>query len=266
MRGCCKAARSCPRASARASREPRYSELRAGSRWSKALPPEALRAIRQETLNPALRAGGFADGVAATLAALDARIANTSTFWGTATSWLPYAVVLAFIGFFASLLFDDQVRWLKKPLAGVAAGAAAGLALAADAAGSPARRKLSAVSARAGAHPAGARGRQRPPLVPPGGLDQQAQAADRLPGPAAPARPAAQAPGERKDHIGGADSGSEPAGCAIPCAGQRCPPGSARSRRPPSDGGASSYSSSYTTSTSDYTSSSSSSYDPSQLL
>ncbi|HWQ15338.1 MAG TPA: TPM domain-containing protein, partial [Roseiflexaceae bacterium] len=36
---------------------PRYSELRAGGRWSDALPPRRLRAIREEALNVELRAG-----------------------------------------------------------------------------------------------------------------------------------------------------------------------------------------------------------------
>jgi hypothetical protein len=55
--------------------DPRYSELRAGSRWSPSLPNDVLRAIRLETLNPALPAGDATGGVAATLAALDQRLA-----------------------------------------------------------------------------------------------------------------------------------------------------------------------------------------------
>jgi hypothetical protein len=57
---------------------PRYSELRAGSRWSDFLPSVTLRAIRDRTLNAALRRndGDTADGIVATLAALDAAIAT----------------------------------------------------------------------------------------------------------------------------------------------------------------------------------------------
>jgi len=57
---------------------PRYSELRAGSRWSEFLPSVTLRAIRDRTLNAALRRtdGDTADGIVATLDALDAAIAS----------------------------------------------------------------------------------------------------------------------------------------------------------------------------------------------
>ncbi len=57
---------------------PRYSELRAGSRWSEFLPSVTLRAIRDRTLNAALRRndGDTADGIVATLDAFDAAIAS----------------------------------------------------------------------------------------------------------------------------------------------------------------------------------------------
>lgn len=58
------------------SYEPRYSELRAGARWSGRLPDGTLREVRTAALNPALREGRLAAGVAATLAALEERIAN----------------------------------------------------------------------------------------------------------------------------------------------------------------------------------------------
>lgn len=55
---------------------PRYSELRAGRRWSAALPDAALREIRLGALNPALRDGSPSEGVAATLGALEQRLAS----------------------------------------------------------------------------------------------------------------------------------------------------------------------------------------------
>jgi hypothetical protein len=58
------------------SYNPRYTELRAGSEWSGLLPPATLRMIREGRLNPALRAEDPDDGVAATLAALEAEIAS----------------------------------------------------------------------------------------------------------------------------------------------------------------------------------------------
>src|SRR5262249_17396455 len=86
------------------SRDPHYSELRAGGRWSGALPSEALRALRQDVLNPALRADNFTDGVAATLVALEAGIAGGSSLlaWlATAIRWLVYGLSAAVILFFA---------------------------------------------------------------------------------------------------------------------------------------------------------------------
>jgi uncharacterized membrane protein YgcG len=55
---------------------PRYSELRAGTRWSRRLPATALREARTTLLNPALRDDQLAQGLAATLQALEARIAS----------------------------------------------------------------------------------------------------------------------------------------------------------------------------------------------
>jgi uncharacterized membrane protein YgcG len=53
--------------------EPRYSEFRAGTDWSSALPDTTLRAIRLDTLNPALRSGDASGGVIMALAAVDER-------------------------------------------------------------------------------------------------------------------------------------------------------------------------------------------------
>jgi hypothetical protein len=75
---------------------PRYSELRAGADWSGRLPNEALREIRLGTLNPALRAGAASDGVAATLAALDAQLA-ASPFGMSVSRWAWLAGVAALL-------------------------------------------------------------------------------------------------------------------------------------------------------------------------
>lgn len=54
---------------------PRFSELRAGARWSELLPAATLRKIREGQLNAALRADAPNDGVIATLAELEAQLA-----------------------------------------------------------------------------------------------------------------------------------------------------------------------------------------------
>ena len=98
------------------SREPRYSELRAGGRWSGALPSDALRAVRQEVLNPALRAGSFTDGVAAALAALDTQIAGDSSplaWLVVGIRWLVYGLSVAVMLFFAAVLLRPLLEWLK---------------------------------------------------------------------------------------------------------------------------------------------------------
>jgi ribosomal protein L29 len=65
---------------------PRYSELRAGSNFSSALPDELLRTIRLEQLNPNLRAGTMSTGVEATLKLfereLNAAQLNSMMWWG----------------------------------------------------------------------------------------------------------------------------------------------------------------------------------------
>jgi uncharacterized membrane protein YgcG len=98
------------------SRAPRYSELRAGGRWSGALPSENLRTIRQDVLNPALRADSFAGGVAATLAALDAGIAGASSplaWLAAAVRWLVYGLSAAVMLFFAAMIFKPLFERLK---------------------------------------------------------------------------------------------------------------------------------------------------------
>jgi uncharacterized membrane protein YgcG len=98
------------------SRDPRYSELRAGGSWSGALPSETLRAIRQDALNPALRADNFTDGVVAALAALDTRLAADSSFLGWLVAvirWLIYGLMAAVTLFFLSWPLKALFEWLK---------------------------------------------------------------------------------------------------------------------------------------------------------
>jgi hypothetical protein len=90
---------------------PRYSELRAGGRWSRALPAAALRAIRLEHLNPELRGGRLSDGVAGALAALDARLTYAESPAGRIVALLTWQT-LAFGAFLAFLAL-----WLS-PLGG----------------------------------------------------------------------------------------------------------------------------------------------------
>jgi hypothetical protein len=98
------------------SREPHYSELRAGGRWSSALPSETLRAIRLDVLNPTLRADNFTDAVMAALAALDARLVADASLlgWlGAAVRWLVYGLSAAVTLFFFSGLLKSLFEWLK---------------------------------------------------------------------------------------------------------------------------------------------------------
>jgi uncharacterized membrane protein YgcG len=71
---------------------PRYSELRAGGRWSDALPDESLRAIRLEALNPELRADRFTAGVERSLAAIDSALPPR---WADLPRWLLALALLA---------------------------------------------------------------------------------------------------------------------------------------------------------------------------
>jgi uncharacterized membrane protein YgcG len=98
------------------SREPHYSELRAGGRWSSALPSETLRSIRLDVLNPTLRADNFTDAVTAALAALDTRLVADSSFlrWmGAAARWLVYGLSAVVMLFFAAMILKPLLEWLK---------------------------------------------------------------------------------------------------------------------------------------------------------
>jgi len=80
--------------------DPRYSELRAGNRWSGTLPDAKLRTIRTETLNPALQAGMPSDGIAATLERMEAELSvpgwqRLPSSWG----WWLLAGMLALVAF-----------------------------------------------------------------------------------------------------------------------------------------------------------------------
>jgi hypothetical protein len=94
-----------------ASYAPRYSELRAGAGWSRDLPAETLRAIRTAHLNPALQGDRLAAGVAATLQALEERIANPPLA-RRLLGWLGYAVLAAFA--VAAVAISPLGEWLAR--------------------------------------------------------------------------------------------------------------------------------------------------------
>jgi hypothetical protein len=101
---------------------PRYSEIRAGTDWSARLPNEALRAVRLEVLNPALRADASSEGVAAALDALDARIeAGPPGGRGDRLAWVLYAAIAAVAlltlayGPLQHGLYAARRAWLESP-------------------------------------------------------------------------------------------------------------------------------------------------------
>lgn len=96
--------------------EPRYSEFRAGGDWSSVLPDATLRAIRQDTLNSALRTGDATGGVVMVLAALDER-ARFGPFgvrrdYAAVALWMIVGggLVLLIIG---PRSFADWLRWSR---------------------------------------------------------------------------------------------------------------------------------------------------------
>lgn len=102
--------------------EPRYSELRAGTRWSRSLPDAALREARSGVLNPALRDGRAGEGVAATLQALEARLASPPLIERLAAA--AGAVVVAAFALAAlaiSPLGAGLGRWWRRSPPGLAA-------------------------------------------------------------------------------------------------------------------------------------------------
>lgn len=99
------------------SLDPRYSELRAGSRWSGTLPDATLREIRLATLNPALHDGSFTVGAAGTLGALEAHLGRAAIGERIKT-WLSYAVlaVLLLVVIWFSPLGEQLGRlWSSSP-------------------------------------------------------------------------------------------------------------------------------------------------------
>ncbi len=97
------------------SYEPRYSELRAGTNWSKSLPDAALREARTGVLNPALRTERPAAGVAATLQALEARIASPPLLQRVVEGFV-YLVLAGFAvaAVAISPLGEGIVRWWRR--------------------------------------------------------------------------------------------------------------------------------------------------------
>jgi hypothetical protein len=96
--------------------EPHYSEFRAGANWSFALPDATLRAIRLETLNPALRAGNSTGAVVASLAALNESVRfgpfGVRRDYAGAALWIIVGagIVLLLIG---PRAFADWLRWSR---------------------------------------------------------------------------------------------------------------------------------------------------------
>ncbi|WP_129673249.1 hypothetical protein [Candidatus Chloroploca sp. Khr17] len=102
------------------SYSPRYSELRAGSKWNGLLPSVTLRTIREGRLNPALRVEDPDDGVAATLAALEAEIARTLPRqrligWAVLAIGFAVPVVLLLAGPVERLWRRMQRAWPTSP-------------------------------------------------------------------------------------------------------------------------------------------------------
>jgi hypothetical protein len=93
----------------------RYSELRAGARWSRRLPDTALREARTALLNPALRDERLLAGVVTTLQALEARIAHPPLAERLATGFslvVMAGVILAVLA--PSPLGERLGRWWRR--------------------------------------------------------------------------------------------------------------------------------------------------------
>lgn len=96
---------------------PRYSELRAGTDWSQRLPDAALRQIRTQMLNPALRENQPSAGLTASLLALEAQLAGPTLL--ERLQALPGMAVLALssvallVAIFLRALLGDW--WRRSP-------------------------------------------------------------------------------------------------------------------------------------------------------
>jgi hypothetical protein len=87
------------------SYQPRYSELRAGRNWSGALSSEALRNIRTNALNPALRNGDVTAGVVETLKRFESALA-----WRDVSKNLPFFGIVIIIGAAVVVTVRDMLR------------------------------------------------------------------------------------------------------------------------------------------------------------
>jgi uncharacterized membrane protein YgcG len=96
---------------------PRYSELRAGTDWSRHLPDATLRQVRTEVLNPALREHQPTAGLAATLLALEAQLAGPPLL--ERLQALPGSAVLALVvvSVLVAILFRAPLGdwWRRSP-------------------------------------------------------------------------------------------------------------------------------------------------------
>ena len=91
------------------SMQPHYSELRVGQPWSESLPPERLRELRLNVLNPALQAGEPTAAIEATLAVLTTEIAGHEA--RTARIWqLGLGAVGLFLSFIALKIFSPTIE------------------------------------------------------------------------------------------------------------------------------------------------------------
>lgn len=98
------------------SLDPRYSQLRAGTRFSDDLAPAALEEVRQEMLNPQLRQEHFQKASVASLQGLEQRLAHRLT----AKQWIQRGTlaVLTFVG----LHFLGFWEWLGESFWGSSTG------------------------------------------------------------------------------------------------------------------------------------------------
>jgi hypothetical protein len=98
------------------SLSPRYSELRAGARWSDYLPPPTLERIRQGALNPALREGRTADAFASALSAVEGEIqAGKEREW--AGLWITFGMIGVFLLGLLVMSNKDNIAntWSRSP-------------------------------------------------------------------------------------------------------------------------------------------------------
>jgi uncharacterized membrane protein YgcG len=96
---------------------PRYSELRAGTDWSARLPDAALREVRTQLLNPALREGQPGAGLAATLLALDQQLADPSLNERVAALPLAAGLALSVVALLVVILMRRPLSdwWRRSP-------------------------------------------------------------------------------------------------------------------------------------------------------